>query len=245
MPLYPILGVGSAPFRGNLTPGRVDRVLKEYPSVQTFTVQSAFKYDYPPCEALSAINRLMEHQRGKAMAVDEVRCIEIVDRCASEFKAQVLDLAEAINKLATFVPKRRKRKLHTGQFGYARKSGEVSLPRAITFTAALYTLGLPPELLALNALLPEDLDFVRSVYVNFDQDIVDALRFYNPYSPYVPRELRRRIANMMGSMDLTEFEFDMVHREHTKYAIQALSGDKTESLPDHIVAAAKLRGFLG
>ncbi|MFA5253089.1 MAG: phosphoenolpyruvate carboxylase, partial [Methanoregula sp.] len=46
-PLYPIIGVGSAPFRGNLRPDTVDRVSAEYPSAHTFTIQSAFKYDYP------------------------------------------------------------------------------------------------------------------------------------------------------------------------------------------------------
>ncbi|MFN3568432.1 MAG: phosphoenolpyruvate carboxylase, partial [Caldimicrobium sp.] len=45
--LYLILGAGSPPFRGNLTPYTVDFVLSEYPSVETFTGQSAFKYDYP------------------------------------------------------------------------------------------------------------------------------------------------------------------------------------------------------
>ena len=46
LPLYPIIGAGSAPFRGHLGPTNVERSLAEYPSAQTFTVQSAFKYDY-------------------------------------------------------------------------------------------------------------------------------------------------------------------------------------------------------
>ncbi len=45
--IYPIVGVGSAPFRGNLRPQTVERVAKEYPSTHTLTVQSAFKYDNP------------------------------------------------------------------------------------------------------------------------------------------------------------------------------------------------------
>src|SRR5205085_7966807 len=40
IPIYPIVGVGSAPFRGNFTPTNVKSRLKGYPSVQTFTVQS-------------------------------------------------------------------------------------------------------------------------------------------------------------------------------------------------------------
>lgn len=38
--IYPILCVGSAPFRGNLIPETVRKSLKEYPSVQTYTIQS-------------------------------------------------------------------------------------------------------------------------------------------------------------------------------------------------------------
>ena len=46
LPLYPIIGAGSVPFRGHLSPVNVERSLEEYPSAHTFTVQSAFKYDY-------------------------------------------------------------------------------------------------------------------------------------------------------------------------------------------------------
>ena len=46
LPLYPIIGAGSVPFRGHLTPVNVERAFTEYPTAHTFTVQSAFKYDY-------------------------------------------------------------------------------------------------------------------------------------------------------------------------------------------------------
>ena len=46
LPLYPIIGAGSVPFRGHLTPVNVERAFTEYLTAHTFTVQSAFKYDY-------------------------------------------------------------------------------------------------------------------------------------------------------------------------------------------------------
>ena len=46
LPLYPIIGAGSVPFRGHLTPLNVERAQIEYSSAHTLTVQSAFKYDY-------------------------------------------------------------------------------------------------------------------------------------------------------------------------------------------------------
>jgi phosphoenolpyruvate carboxylase len=44
--IHPILGMGSAPFRGGLSPLTAERVGREYPSVVTFSIQSSFKFDY-------------------------------------------------------------------------------------------------------------------------------------------------------------------------------------------------------
>ena len=55
LPVFPILGVGSLPFRGGLSPRRRDLVMREYGGVSTFTVQSAFRYDYPEWEVREAI----------------------------------------------------------------------------------------------------------------------------------------------------------------------------------------------
>ena len=38
--IYPIIGCGSVPFRGNFTPKNVKKIMEAYPSVQTFTTQS-------------------------------------------------------------------------------------------------------------------------------------------------------------------------------------------------------------
>src|SRR5207248_9376273 len=61
--ILPIIGVGSVPFRGGLAPRTVDGVLATYPSVQTFTIQSAFKYDHAPSEVQHAIARLLPSER--------------------------------------------------------------------------------------------------------------------------------------------------------------------------------------
>ena len=54
--------MGSNLFRGNLTPLSVDVCLSEYPSVQTFTIQSAFKYDYDERLVRKALIRLITTQ---------------------------------------------------------------------------------------------------------------------------------------------------------------------------------------
>ena len=238
--ICPIIGVGSAPFRGNLRPGTVERVIKEYPSVQTFTIQSAFKYDNHPNDVKEGVRILNEIRPAKAHEFDEKRSLEIVRKYTQEYQKQLSDLAPTINLIARYVPSRRKRKLHIGLFGYSRNIGGVKLPRAITLTSALYSIGLPPEILGLNALDTDDLQFIRKVYVNFENDLNDAIKYLNIDTPFIPKILKSK---------LEEFSFasatDKEHKETTDYLIRALKDDNLSDLREYILKAASIRNFLG
>ncbi|MDI6891154.1 MAG: phosphoenolpyruvate carboxylase, partial [Thermodesulfovibrionales bacterium] len=137
--IFPIIGVGSAPFRGNLKPSTVESLCLEFPDVQTFTVQSAYKYDNPASDIISSIQRLKQIPRRRGWNVDEERCIDIIGKTSIEYARQVESLAPLINLIAEYVPRRRMRKLHIGLFGYARSIKKVTLPRAISFCAACYS----------------------------------------------------------------------------------------------------------
>jgi len=240
VPICPIVGVGSAPFRGNLRPQTVEKLVQGYPSAYTFTIQSAFKYDNHPDEVMEALKKLEAKKIGPARKVDEKRCLELIERSSVEYRRQVTALAPAINRLARFVPSRRKRKLHIGLFGYSRSVGEVSLPRVITFTAALYSLGVPPEILGLSALKKDDLKFLDEVYGNFRADLGDALKFYDPDSDFLPREIRSAIKELG-----LEFETDPEHKDKTGHLVEALKSNKTDDMNELILRAANLRKFLG
>jgi len=237
--IYPIVGVGSAPFRGNLRPQTVERVIKEYPSVHTFTIQSAFKYDNPSDEVKEAIRKLQERKTGSPQEIDEERYLEIIKKYSYEYRRQIIELAPLINKVARYVPRRRKRKLHIGLFGYSRGIGGITLPRAITFTAALYSVGLPPEILGLNALNKDDLQFIREVYVNFEEDLRDSLRYFNPRTVFLPKGLEVEFGNFI------DFTTDYEHIEITDYIVKLLQENKSEDLKEYILRAANLRKFLG
>jgi phosphoenolpyruvate carboxylase len=56
--IHPILGCGTAPFRGNFSPYTYKFVIDNYPSVSTFTIQSAFKYDFPVRDVQRAIENI-------------------------------------------------------------------------------------------------------------------------------------------------------------------------------------------
>jgi phosphoenolpyruvate carboxylase len=238
--IYPIVGVGSAPFRGNLRPQTVERVAEEYPSAYTFTIQSAFKYDNPPDEVREAIRKLQERKTGLPQVVDEERCLEIIRKYSQEYQKQIEALAPVINEVAKYVPSRRKRKLHIGLFGYPRSLRGITLPRAITFTAALYSVGLPPEILGLNALDGDDIQFVRQVYVNLEDDLRDSLKYFNSDTGFLPKNPEARVRDF--SID---FEVNEEHKEITDYIAGSLRESKPEDLREHVLGAANLRKFLG
>ena len=114
IPLYPIIGAGSVPFRGHLTPVNIDRALKEYPSAHTFTVQSAFKYDYDQETVRKGIAELRAHERGEPIPIDQDRARAVMDKYTAEYQSQVRSLIGTITAAARHVPKRRERKLHVG-----------------------------------------------------------------------------------------------------------------------------------
>ena len=238
--IYPIVGIGSAPFRGNLRPQTVEGVAKEYPSAHTFTIQSAFKYDNPPDEVRKAIRKLQERKTGLPQEIDEERCLEIIRKYSQEYQKQIIELAPVINKVARHVPSRRKRKLHIGLFGYSRDMEGITLPRVITFTAALYSIGLPPEILGLNALDEDDFQFTREVYVNFEDDLGEALRYFNQDAGFLPKDLETTVKDF--PMDLQP---DKEHKEITGYIASSLRKNKTEDLEEYVLRAANLRKFLG
>jgi phosphoenolpyruvate carboxylase len=238
--IYPIVGVGSVPFRGNLRPQTVERVAGEYPSAHTFTIQSAFKYDHPPDEVMEAIKKLLQRKPMPPQEVDEKRCLEIFTKYSKEYTGQITALAPLINKIARCVPSRRKRKLHIGLFGYSRSVGGITLPRAITFTAALYSIGLPPEILGLSALDDDDIGFLREVYVNFEEDLRDSLKYFNPDTGLLPKDLEVRVRDLQ-----IDFQIDKEHKKVTDSIRGLLRGDQTENLGGYILGAANLRKFLG
>ncbi len=238
--IHPILGAGSAPFRGNLSPANAARVADEYPSVKTFTVQSAFKYDHAPTKVMNAIRYLRDRGVRPAQEMDEESCHSVTARYAAEYQRQVQALAPVINSVARFIPARRKRKLHVGLFGYSRDLGGTQLPRAISFTAALYSLGVPPELLGLSALTSADLSNVRSMYRHFDADIEDALRFADLESPFMPSEIRSAIEKLGLTASV-----DGEHREIVRQISQLTLDEQNENVADLVVRAASLRRFLG
>jgi phosphoenolpyruvate carboxylase len=241
--IYPVIGVGSLPFRGGLAPRHVDRVLATYPSVQTFTIQSAFKYDHPPDAVRDGIAKLTAHERGAPVAIDEGRAVEVLDRLVVRYQTEVQQLAPVVNAVARAVPRRRLRKLHVGLFGYNRASAGVTLPRAIAFCASLYSLGLPPEVIGLAAVTDADWTWLRATVPSIESELADAVRYLDRDDlAWLPALVRESVERATSLIDAGESDAEHVEISREVRRIAQSGGAQMTEL---IVRAAALRHFLG
>ena len=188
IPLFPIIGSASLPFRGGLTPYSVKHFVKQYGGVRTALIQSAFRYDYPFNDVVTGIKELErllpESVTENVSSADEKKIEEVIPLFEKPYRATVEHLAPVINSVASLLPRRRERVQHTGLFGYSRGMGEVHLPRAIGFTGALYSLGIPPELIGTGRGLDEAhkkglLPVIEKYYIGIREDLKCAGRFLN------------------------------------------------------------------
>lgn len=186
--LFPVIGVGSLPFRGGINPLRINDFIKEYKGIRTAIIQSAFRYDFPKDKVKAAIQKLdKELPKGQARVIpddEEQKLLELLRPFEAAYQKTIEKIAPLVNHAATHLPKRRERVLHTGLFGYNRGVGKVRLPRAISFTAALYSLGVPPELIGTGrglkaAAEKHGVKLVKKYYVNLKTDMQAAGGYLN------------------------------------------------------------------
>ena len=203
--IYPIIGVGSMPFRGHLSPDNLQDFLREYKGICTVTVQSALKYDYPLEDVrrvVSALNEKLPYGEPAVIEVDEEKVLlEVLRKFKARYWRIVKGLAPLINSVASYIPGRRARKLHIGLFGYSRRLGEAVLPRAIPFAGALYSLGIPPEFIsfgALDSLSEDEWDALEKYYTNMKRDLDTVAGYLSWHNVNTLMELCKDVASRAG-----------------------------------------------
>jgi phosphoenolpyruvate carboxylase len=260
IPVYPAIGVGTLPFRGSLSPERINYFIEEFPGVRTAYIQSAFRYDFPlPVvkNAIAELNAKLPHTVAERFDVPARRAAEeICSVFAAEYRRTVENLAPMIHALSTQVPQRRERKLHTGLFGYSRGIGKKKLPRAIPFTAVLYSLGVPPEFFgtgrgleaaARKGLSPEtfyrhlrkDLDFAGRC---LNRKNLDGLSRWNPFWAGVRKDIElveKHLGVTLGPVDRE----DHLHESITSAVYRNFRAGKPIS--EEIIESGKIRRSLG
>ncbi|MDP9249000.1 MAG: phosphoenolpyruvate carboxylase [bacterium] len=183
--MFPILGAGSLPFRGALSPLAMKEFDLEYPGVSTITIQSAFRYDYPLPKVKSAIEYYNKKTLGQSQtisATDRKKLIRLVAIFEKEYQSVFGKVVPDMKFLFDSFPRRRERHLHIGLLGYGRKMNKITLPRAITFTGSFYSLGIPPEFLDIGALAKlkvENLGLLNKYYKNYNAHLMQAGKFLN------------------------------------------------------------------
>lgn len=262
IPVFPIMGVGSLPFRGGLSPWNVPHFIEEYPGVRTVTVQSAFRYDYPledVREAINLLNRSLPGTDPLAYTQEEISAGErLVAIFSDYYQKTVEEVAEVINRVSTRIPPRRERKLHIGLFGYSRGIGQKQLPRAIGFTASLYSLGIPPELIGTGRGISQAIregfgEHLSLFYRRLKDDMQEAGHFLNKENlSFLASEDQAWLA-VKEDIDLIEdfFRIELgpvtiehyLHRNFVSSIYFLMQEEKDFS--DYLLKAALLRRSLG
>ncbi len=260
--IYPIIGAGSLPFRGGLTPLRVSEFVKEYPGIRTVTIQSSFRYDFNFKDVIKGIIKLKQilpETKPKILSIEEEVKINVVSKIFSQYYRQTIEkIAEPINEIASFVPPRRERVLHIGLFGYPRGIGKKKLPRAIPFTAALYSLGIPPELIGTGRGLRQArkeglLGILEKNYLYLKEDLKTAgnylnkenlslLARINPAWKAIQKDVRfieEYLGESLGPRTAEEY----IHRNHASNIFFLWRENK--DLQEDIVKTALIRKSLG
>jgi phosphoenolpyruvate carboxylase len=210
-----IFGGGSLPFRGHVTLENIENVLREYPGIDTITLQSGLRYDHGIEKAREFIKIVKKKLPTEARfySQDEKReIIEIAGILAKTYIKTLYRVADAVKKVAELLPNQRDRLTTGGVIGYSRNAPDLvdfskrcrwdtrkelleiqaeeslELPRAIKFTGALYSIGVPPEIIGTGRGLLETKEklgedafekTIGSYYPSLEADLDFSMRFLN------------------------------------------------------------------
>lgn len=181
--IYPIFGGGSLPFRGHICYENAKNFLGEYSGTRTYTIQSGMRYDHGSEKTIKLNEMIRSSIKKEAtrFSLDERRrIVTSIMIFAKNYLQEISEITERVMMVARFVPDQRERILGSEEVRYYRELRDVKdlaahcpdksiaqviegletgtfrkLPRVIKFTAALYTCGLPPELIGTGNALKE------------------------------------------------------------------------------------------
>ncbi|KUO92044.1 MAG: phosphoenolpyruvate carboxylase [Pyrobaculum sp. OCT_11] len=234
--IWPIVGMGSPPFRGGLNNPRLAHVeTLQYAGYRTATVQSAVRYDVSYAEFLRVRETLSRLHPPRGFEIKET-WVEVASRM---YRDLVVIYLPKIAEVASAIPSTRER-VGWKQYGRTIEEGGVQVPRAIVYTATWYFVGVPPTLL--------DAQFIAWAYKTDELDailralpaLLDEWKYDSSFY------CRKRAKNVLGE-DLTKkideaLDIMGIKPEPDETYTALLNNAETQA---HALALGRIRGFLG
>ncbi len=259
--IYPVIGAGSLVFRGGLAPGGCGNFLHEYKGVRTLTLQSAFRYDYPSAlvkKETEYLNKNAGRHAPRKISEREERVIRgITQKFEKAYRESLRGIVKTMNPIFAAVPRRRERKLHIGFLAYQRKVGDLHLPRAISFTAGFYSIGVPPEFIGLGRTLEmldsREFGVLKKHYVYLKKDVERAGRYLVKENIKMLEKKNTAWRLVAQDVELAEKIFGISlgpktekEHEHARLARKALTSLKNKkALQRAMIQSGKIRRSLG
>lgn len=238
--VYPILGMGSPPFRGALNNYALAHLeVFQYAGYHTATIQSAVRYDVSYDDYIKVKDSIINACCTSPRRVEGAE--ELMGEAATSYKAIVAKYIDKLLEMARLVPSTRDRvswKVYGRQF--LTEGGAVNMPRAIVYTAAWYALGLPPIYLdapLVVKLAKEDkLDHLLKILPTLRKEWEYDSEYFDEdtASKHLGEELVKTVKEAFDYMGI-------VPRQSAAYAA-LLRMPRSES---NIIALGKYRKFLG
>jgi len=232
----PIIGVGKPPFRGHLAEWNIDTWVKAYSGYRTVTVQSALRFDTDREDYLRVIRKIKSNV-GRRQNFDEdlLKFIKPLSSCWKKVLGRIYNI---INKVAKQVPSNRAR-----ISSYLRDIDGTKLPRAIKFTASLYTLGIGPTILELYYChelgIEKIIDGIPEIMKDFEFDAKYTVPEVAARNLKIDSHKLKNILNSFGFECCIESSVSRILKKISKKI------GKDESIRQELITLATIRGFLG
>lgn len=210
-----IFGGGALPFRGHITLENAENVFKEYAGIDTITLQSGLRYDHGIDKAKEFVKLAKSRLPSKARIFqqdEKEEMVNIIGIFGKNYIHMLYQIANIVNRVADLLPDQRDRLTREGIIGYSRDISMIekvadlcradigkgllnaqckeslNLPRAIKYTGALYSMGLPPEFLGTGDGIVEIIDklgdealesLLLTYYPSLEADLNFSSKFLN------------------------------------------------------------------
>jgi len=237
----PIIGMGSPPFRGGLNNSHLVKVEAEfYAGYSTVTIQSAVRYDVPFKEYL-VVKETVLSNLGKTSSELDGGVIEHIISASRAYRGTASKYIEVIRRISDVVPLTRDRVSWRKYSRLLPGHGELfSVPRAISYTCAWYSVGIPPTLLdasyILNLHREDKLDEVLKIAPNLIEEWKFDSKFY--IREVALSRLNEYIVKLVdNALDVLGIKPEPLEPYRLLLRVNPVE--------PHILAHGKLRGFLG